>query len=151
MKAKKTRKLKIILYEFFIYAWLIVVICIYAFIGAFAAIKYTGINVIEKEPIYVLETNGINEMEQFLLISQRFARNHKYDVDNYNCVNYSNDLKVIADQLGFNTTYAAGCKKPNDGCHKWLRVTMDFNPEIAQFTDFSDTYKYKWGGDLEND
>ena len=151
MKAKKTRKLKTILIEFFIYGGLIVVTFIYAFMGALAAVKYTGINTVERQPIYVMETNGISEMDQFLLTANRFAREHEYDINSYNCVNYSNDLKAIADKLGFNTTYATGCRNYNNSCHRWLRVTMDFEPQEAEFKDYSKTYPYEWGGNIETD
>jgi len=81
------------------------------------------------------------DLKEFLIVAQRFAKNHKYNNETYNCVDYSLDLKEITDELGFRTTVIKGCpESKNETCHQWLRMEIDFSPQHAVFTDFSVEY-----------
>jgi hypothetical protein len=84
------------------------------------------------------------EVKDFLIVSQRFAENHIYS-EQYNCMNYTKDLKQIADELGFDVEQVVGCNSsssPKD-CHAWLKLKFDFEPQFAEFVDYSKKYPYQ--------
>jgi len=95
-------------------------------------------------PVSPAADYGEGEVKDFLMVAQRFADNHKYS-EKYNCMNYTRDLKKIADQLGFNIEQAIGCNSsssPKD-CHAWLKLKVDFEPQHAKFVDYSKKYPYQ--------
>jgi len=80
------------------------------------------------------------EVEDFLKVAERFALNHEYSKE-YNCVNYSNDLAEIADALGFRIEKVMGWDALNESAgHEWLRLQVDFEPQLARFVDYSVKY-----------
>lgn len=83
------------------------------------------------------------DMRDFVVLAQRFALNHEYNLTGYNCVNYTNDLARIMDELGFSYQKVVGCED-GDGntskCHEWLRLMVDFEPQTGKFTDYSSEY-----------
>jgi hypothetical protein len=83
---------------------------------------------------------GEDDLSQFLAISKRFADQHEYNKTGYNCVNYTDDLKSITDQLGFRTKAVIGCNRYNGSCHKFLRLEVDFEPQDAEIVDYSKRY-----------
>jgi len=87
---------------------------------------------------------GEGEVKDFLLVAQKFADNHEYSKD-YNCKNYTRDLKEIADQLGFDVEQVVGCSSQSDNadCHAWLKLKVDFEPQHAQFVDYSKEYPFQ--------
>lgn len=88
----------------------------------------------------IRETAYSGEVRDFLIVAQRFALYHKY-TDEYNCVNYSTDLKDIADELGFKVSKIVGYSPRNDTSgHMWLRLEVDFEPQHGEFVDYSVTY-----------
>ena len=84
------------------------------------------------------------EIKDFLLVAQRFADNHDYS-QQYNCKNYTKELKQIADQLGFAVEKVVGCNNNSDNaeCHAWLKLKVDFEPQYAEFVDYSKEYPYQ--------
>lgn len=107
----------------------------------------------QKETIITLNGKTISEASafegdivDFYILANRFAENHNFTKDIYDCENYSRDLKAIADQLGFKTELATGCERltgDNRSCHMWLQLIVDFEPQRAGFTDYSKKYPYK--------
>lgn len=85
------------------------------------------------------------EIKDFLIVSQRFADNHNYLREEYNCINYTRDLKQIADQLGFDVEQVIGCNSSSlpKECHAWLTLKVDFEPQSAKFVDYSKKYPYQ--------
>ena len=88
---------------------------------------------------------GEGEVKEFLMVAQRFADNHEYSEQEYNCKNYTKDLKKIADQLGFDVEQVVGCSNQSDNadCHTWLKLKVDFEPQHAGFMDYSKKYPYQ--------
>jgi len=88
---------------------------------------------------------GEGEVKEFLMVAQRFADNHEYSEQEYNCKNYTRDLKKIADQLGFDVEQVVGCSNQsgNADCHTWLKLKVDFEPQHAGFMDYSKKYPYQ--------
>ena len=87
------------------------------------------------------------EVKDFLMLAQRFADNHDYSKEKYNCRNYTRDLKKIADQLGFDVEQVLGCNSSLSStreCHTWLRLKVDFEPQHASFVDYSKEYPYQF-------
>jgi hypothetical protein len=85
------------------------------------------------------------EVKDFLIVAQRFAGSHDYS-EEYNCMNYTKDLKQIADNLGFDVEQVSGCKNSSstkEDCHFWLRLKIDFEPQSAEFVDYSRSYPYQ--------
>ena len=84
------------------------------------------------------------DVADFLLLSERFAATHEYDIEDYNCKNYTRDLKAIADELGFKVKREYGCKSSNfSNCHVWLTIEVDFEPQSNEFVDYTKTYPYR--------
>ena len=85
------------------------------------------------------------EVKDFLMVAQRFADNHNYSEQEYNCRNYTKDLKKIADELGFDVEQVIGCtnSSSNRYCHTWLKLKVDFEPQHAEFVDCSKEYPYQ--------
>jgi hypothetical protein len=101
------------------------------------------------EPIVINYNEVFNneykgEINEFMLVAQRFAKEHTYNVTAYNCVNYTEDLKAITDELGFKTKKVIGCRNETvnntQSCHEWLKIELDFEPQTAKFVDFSKEY-----------
>ena len=84
------------------------------------------------------------EVKDFLIVAQRFADNHNYS-EEYNCMNYTKDLKQIADQLGFDVEQVVGCtnQSADKYCHAWLKLKVDFEPQFAEFVDYSKSYPFQ--------
>jgi hypothetical protein len=81
------------------------------------------------------------DINDFLVVATRFAETHTYNKETYNCANYTNDLKYITDQLGIKTKKVTGCPaEDNSTCHTYLRLSVDFEPQTARFTDYSKLY-----------
>jgi len=80
------------------------------------------------------------EIEEWLVVAGRFAKYHEYNRTSYNCVNYSTDLKAIADSLGFRTKIVRGYVDGNDTGHEWLKLEVDFEPQHGTFVDYSLDY-----------
>lgn len=118
----------------------IAILSIMVVVSALVIVKFS-------EPITI---NGLDklpyaegEVKDFLMIGQRFADTHSYDLKHFNCKNYSMDLKEIADELGFKTQYVEGCPEvinETDKCHAWLRLVVDFEPIRGSLTDYSKEY-----------
>jgi hypothetical protein len=80
------------------------------------------------------------EIKDFMLVAERYAVNHNYNNESFNCLNYTNDLLDICDKLGFACQRVTGCTEDNTSCHAWVRVSVDFEPQTARFTDYSLKY-----------
>ena len=74
-------------------------------------------------------------------IGKLFASNHNYS-ESYNCQDYSNDIQEVFQSLGIRSYRVSGCKKDNSSvCHRWVRVTLDFEPIWGEFTDYDEEYE----------
>lgn len=85
------------------------------------------------------------EVLDFIILAKRFADYHTAcngtNCTKYNCVNYTNDLKFIADKLGFKTEKVIGYPfEPNKTGHAWLRLKVDWEPQTGDFVDYSKMY-----------
>lgn len=105
------------------------------------------INNDNKSPVPINPTADYSEGEvkDFLMVAQRFADNHVYSEQEYNCMNYTKGLKKIADELGFDIEQTVGCtnSSSNRECHAWLKLKVDFEPQHAKFVDYSKEYPYQ--------
>ena len=80
-------------------------------------------------------------MLEWLYVARRFAANHQYTNINYTCVNYSNDLYKLGTELGFRLKKKYGCvPKENGGCHEWLSMEVDIEPQSGAFVDYTHEY-----------
>lgn len=82
----------------------------------------------------------VDVLKQFFALGQSFAYSHMYNITSYNCVNYSKDFKVILDSYGYDTMLIRGCRENNSGCHMWLRVSFDFEPQDNEIVDYTKKY-----------
>lgn len=98
------------------------------------------------------------ELTDLLILGKRFAANHVYsnDVyncsgdrcvlvkDNYDCENYSLEFYQVADSLGFDVEIEAACKYVNlTECHSYNIIRVPFEPQSGTFQDMSIEYPYK--------
>ena len=92
---------------------------------------------------YTMEKSNLlaGDIEDFVTLSQRFAQEHTYNLTNYNCQNYTNDLYKLSKELGFKTEKVVGCTEDeNKSCHAWLKLVIDFEPQSGTFKDYSKEY-----------
>jgi hypothetical protein len=83
-------------------------------------------------------------IDNFNTVANLWASRHEYNITSYNCINYSHDLKVIADAFNIDAMIINGCTDENmTDCHQWLRITRDFEPQTAEYIDYSTIYKYE--------
>ena len=90
----------------------------------------------------------LTEEQEFEILATRFAETHEYNISEYNCINYSDDFKKIADMLGFKTIEITSCplKEEWDNetiCHRFIGVYKDFEPIEGKFIDYSEEYPYR--------
>lgn len=124
--------------ELFMYAILVIILAVSFTIilklSTPITIDLNGRSITEPSPIK-------GDIEEFMIVAERFATNHEYNRTGYNCINFSLDLKQITDALGFKTKVIQGCPLDqylrNKSCHYWLRLEVDFEPQTALFTDYS--------------
>lgn len=88
---------------------------------------------IEIEEVYV--SNQFSNLDDILL---DFPVNRSYDIKNYNCVNYSDDLMTELAGSGYNSTSIIRCNKSM--CHKWVRLHIDIEPQDGTFINYSEEY-----------
>ena len=79
------------------------------------------------------------DVKDFVILAQRFASNHEY-TDTYKCLNYTEDLAHIAQDLGFKVQKIKGWPDNNTIGHAWLRLEVDFDPQLGRFVDYSKDY-----------
>lgn len=87
-----------------------------------------------------VDTDTPTPTDYFLRTARLWADKHDYNLTSYNCKNYTNDVQDIADIFGVETEQVTGCNI-NGSCHRWLRVTLDFEPQYGRFVDYSGVYK----------
>lgn len=81
----------------------------------------------------------IQELIEFQKIAKRFSSQHNYSED-YNCVNYTKDLKMIGDMLGYKTYRASAYAHDNLSDHAFLKVYLDIEPQSGEYIDYSKYY-----------
>lgn len=84
---------------------------------------------------YVLEP-FMDAAEQFAE-ARTYVRRESFAVG-YNCYDYAHDFRKEF-KHNISVDIAHGCDK-NGNCHEWNRITFDFEPQIARFVDYSETY-----------
>jgi len=87
---------------------------------------------------YYPDRTGMQRIEE---VGKMFANNHNYTEDVYDCTQYSDDLYEVFKQIGIESTKVIGCRKTNSSvCHKWLKISLDFEPIWGGFTDYTDEF-----------
>ena len=61
-------------------------------------------------------------------IIKEFAATHTYNITEYNCVNYSNDLVQVLTDAGYN----ASTKIVNNRTHMIIQLHLDIEPQTAK-------------------
>ena len=99
-------------------------------------INLNGQTITDKQPYY-------GDLTDLQILGKRFSANHEYNIDDYNCVNYTNDFYDIASQLGFSVVKMQGCANSNlTECHAWVETVIGFEPQKGVFEDVRTIYKY---------
>lgn len=90
------------------------------------------------------------ELVIFKTVTGRFATLHDYNITSYNCINYSKDLKLILDGLGFKTSEVDRCKAEDNGsCHRYLQLELEFEPQSGEFKDYYTYYPLSYDEKVE--
>jgi len=83
----------------------------------------------------------INELEFIDILGQKFAENHNYSLDEYNCVNYSMDFMFVANSLGYNVSLTAGVKnETSETGHMWNNLNIELEPQSNKWGYLSKQY-----------
>lgn len=65
-------------------------------------------------------------------VIKRFADTHEYNVTTYNCVNYSEDLSFILENLGYETSQERRIPTENDTYHRRMNLILEIEPQTAE-------------------
>jgi len=87
------------------------------------------------------KTKVMNELNFIDMLGQKFAENHNYTINEYNCINYSRDFMFVANSLGYNSTMIGGIQEENSTSgHLWNQLTIELEPQSNKWGYISDTY-----------
>ena len=75
----------------------------------------------------------------FQKVSEAYANSHSYELDVYDCENYSRDYAHIMGMLGYDVEVVAGHNGSGRG-HAWNSVRLSFEPQSARVVDYSRKY-----------
>ena len=64
-------------------------------------------------------------------VIERFAETHNYDKELYNCVNYSEDLAFVLENLGYETTQERYINT-TDGYHRRLNLILEIEGQTGE-------------------
>jgi len=93
--------------------------------------------------IYLFEEEPQTNLNQFIDFNQEWIKTHEYDIETYNCVNFSQDMDKMAEMFGVGSEMMVGCPEngSNQSCHRWL--LLSYNPQTGTFVDYSGKYPNK--------
>ena len=76
------------------------------------------------------------DVERVIFI-ERFKR--AYDIDDWNCLHMSQNVKKILDSKNYTSTIMVGCEPNNlSDCHAWIDVVVSYDATSAWFLDKND-------------
>ena len=61
-----------------------------------------------------------------------YSEQHTYNRTSFNCVNYTNDVMLMANAMGYDVMRVKGCPlniTENNTCHAWVRWYVDIEPQ----------------------
>lgn len=92
------------------------------------------VDLLVKSTIQQEKTTSIIQQEKPLYerVIKRFAEVHNYNVTSYNCVNYSEDLGFILDNLGYNTTQIRHIPLGNGTHHRRLSINLEIEAQTGE-------------------
>ena len=91
-----------------------------------------------------LDDTNLGDIDHFVKVAKKWADSHEYDIGVYDCQNFSKDVNEIANLMDIESEIIRGCPvETNETCHRWLRLTLDFEPQYAEFTDYSKEFPLK--------
>ena len=76
--------------------------------------------------VFLITTPNLND-EPYEKIIKDFAATHTYNITEYNCVNYSNDLVKVLNDAGYNAT-----TKIVNRAHMIIQLHLDIEPQTAR-------------------
>ena len=85
---------------------------------------------------------AISEYEFIQMVNARFADARHYDINGYNCVNYSQDYVTLMSMLGYNTTQVIGCN--GTACHAWNTITLEIESITGEIRQNSAIYPLEY-------
>ena len=85
----------------------------------------------------------LNDIEMAEAISTRLAEEYDYDVDDFNCQNFSKKFDVVAEELGIDSTVWRGTNANKTSGHAWNKVCVDLEPNGNGVVDYSKEYPYQ--------
>ena len=145
MKNKKSEKYK----ERFIPSGIIFLICALVAIACFWAYYYFTLGLKENNHKLeyevsecLLETRLLKKDFQERLVDDKLEKalwlisQREYDYDNYNCVNFSRDLKYELTEIGIKSSIVKG--KWNDKEHYWIVIWIE--PVMGKFIEPDEKY-----------
>lgn len=86
-----------------------------------------------------------SDLIAFQKVSEAFANAHEYDVEHYNCQNYSADYHDLMGLLGYDARIIGGKNETNG--HVWNEVRLSFEPQRAEIVDYDDEYPFRYDDD----
>jgi len=105
---------------------------------------------------YSIEANpNLWDAGAFKVIN-RFADTHEYDWDNYNCVDFTQDVIYELERNGYDAKGMCGCKGDNErednnylDCHAWVQICflangkefcLDIEPQTGRIEDYTNEF-----------
>lgn len=98
---------------------------------------------LKKTPLIEENIQSNPDINQFLKLGFNFSRSHEYNRTDYNCVNFSQDFKKLAEEKGFKVKTIVGKRSENgtEKRHMWLVLELSYDPISSKFVDYSKLYE----------
>ena len=86
----------------------------------------------------LIRSQEITDADFLLLAGEKFANNHNYTRNGYNCVNYTKDFNLVMNELGYDMFAVRGSTLNKTSAHAWSCAS--FSSQNGIFTDFREEY-----------
>jgi len=93
---------------------------------------------------YSFMEEELQEFQFLQMILNKFADNHEYDLEDYNCQHFARDIDFIYSSLGYEMSYEGGSNKGEERGHMWNTMTIRIDGSKNEVGYFNDEYDFKY-------
>jgi len=93
---------------------------------------------------YSFMEEELQEFQFLQMLLNKFAENHEYDRDDYNCQHFARDIDFIYKSLGYDVTYNSGYNEGATEGHMWNDITISIDATSNKVGYFNDNYDFQY-------
>lgn len=93
---------------------------------------------------YSFMEEELQEFQFLQMVLNKFAENHEYDTNNYNCQHFARDMDFIYANLGYEMSYDGGYNEGAEAGHMWNEMTISIDSSRNKVGYFNDDYDFKY-------